>query len=227
MDRIPDCDDPGGEPWIINEVMQPKGNLPDRYPLNQNNAFVINVPLAYSFYLLPVFFPEAVWVGLAPFLFGFGQFVGHGIANNRKLKSMYNPGLAAVVLGHVPLGLWYLREVQIRGIITVWDWVFAIAYMAVFIVVGMLKIGYGILSDEDLRTRSRRRRWSGSNAGSALLESDAAARSTSQEAYSTLGVLLSLTRFGGHLPKGGYDVDHRSGSELDGCRSGQGAVAMF
>jgi hypothetical protein len=56
---------PGGEPWIINEVMQPKGNRPDRYPLNQNNAFIINVPLAYSFYLLPVFFPEAVWVGLA------------------------------------------------------------------------------------------------------------------------------------------------------------------
>jgi hypothetical protein len=72
---------PGGEPWIINEVMQPKGRRPDRYPLNQNNAFVINVPLAYSFYLVPVFFPEAVWVGLAPVLFGFGQFVGHGIAN--------------------------------------------------------------------------------------------------------------------------------------------------
>jgi hypothetical protein len=129
--------------------MQPKGNRPDRYPLNQNNAFVINVPLAYSFYLIPVFFPDAVWVGLAPVLFGFGQFVGHGIANNRKLKSLYNPGLAAVVLGHVPLGVWYLREVHIRGVISVWDWAFAIVYMALFIVVGMLKVGYGILSDED------------------------------------------------------------------------------
>jgi Protein of unknown function with HXXEE motif len=140
---------PGGEPWIINEVMQPKGDRPDRYPLNQNNAFIINVPLAYSFYLLPVFFPEAVWVGLAPVLFGFGQFVAHGIANNRKLKSLYNPGLAAVVLGHVPLGLWYLREVQVRGIITVWDLVFATVYLAVFIVVGMLKVGYGLLADRN------------------------------------------------------------------------------
>ncbi len=96
-----------------------------------------------------MFFPEPAWVGLAPVLFGFGQFVGHGIANNRKLKSLYNPGLAAVVLGHVPLGLWYLHEVQIRGIITVWDLVFAVVYMAVFIVVGMLKVGYGFLADED------------------------------------------------------------------------------
>jgi len=37
---------PGGEPWIINEVMQRKGSRPDRYPLNQNNAFFINVPMA-------------------------------------------------------------------------------------------------------------------------------------------------------------------------------------
>jgi hypothetical protein len=95
---------PGGEPWIINEVMQPKGNRPDRYPLNQNNAFFINVPMAWSFYLVPVFFPTAIWVGLAPVVFGIGQFVAHGIANNRKLKTLYNPGLAAVVLGHIPLG---------------------------------------------------------------------------------------------------------------------------
>src|SRR4051812_21036315 len=130
---------PGGEPWIINEVMQPKGSRPDRYPLNQNNAFVINVPMAWSFYLLPVFCPQAVWMGLAPVLFGFGQIVAHGIANNRKLKTLYNPGLAAAVLGHIPLGVWYLREVQTSGR----EWAFAILYMAAFIVVGMMKVGYG------------------------------------------------------------------------------------
>jgi hypothetical protein len=135
---------PGGEPWIINEVMQPKGHRPDRYPLNQNNAFVINVPLAWSFYLVPVFFCEAVWVGLAPVVFGFGQLVGHGIANNRKLKTLYNPGLAAVVFGHIPLGMWYLREVHASGR----DWALALLYVAVFIVVGMLKVGYGLLADE-------------------------------------------------------------------------------
>lgn len=53
-------------------------------------------------------------------------------------------GLAAVVLGHIPLGIWYLREVQTSGR----DWVFAILYVALFIVVGVLKVGYGVLADE-------------------------------------------------------------------------------
>lgn len=139
---------PGGEPWIINEVMQPKGGPPDRYPLNQNNAFFMNVPLAWSFYLLPVFFPGMVWLGLAPVLFGLGQFIGHGIANNGKLKTVYNPGLAAVVLGHVPLGIWYLVAVYSRGMIRIWDWVFAMAYIGCFVGVGMLKIGYGLLANK-------------------------------------------------------------------------------
>jgi hypothetical protein len=129
--------------------MQPKGNRPDRYPLNQNNAFFINVVLAYPFDLIPVFFPDVVWLGLAPVLFGIGQFFMHGIANNRKLKTFYNPGLAAVVLGHVPIGIWYLVEVYTKNMITLWDWVFAAVYMALFMGVGMLRIGYGILADED------------------------------------------------------------------------------
>ena len=140
---------PGGEPWIINEVMQPKGNRPDRYPLNQNNAFIVNVPMVWSFYLLPVFFPETVWLGLAPVIFGLAQLGMHGIANNRKLKSLYNPGLAAVVLGHVPLGIWYLVEVYSKNMIRNWDWVFGIAYMVCFIGIGVMKIGYGLLVDKN------------------------------------------------------------------------------
>jgi hypothetical protein len=139
---------PGGMPWILNEVSKP-GGPPDRYPLNQNNAFFMNVPLAWTFYLLPVFFPAVVWLGLAPTLFGFGQFIAHGIVSNRNLKSLYNPGLAAVVLGHIPLGIWYLVEVYSKGMITLWDWAFAIVYMAFFTFVGMFKIGYGILADRD------------------------------------------------------------------------------
>ena len=140
---------PGGEPWIINEVMQPKGNRPDRYPLNQNNAFVINVYMAWAFYLVPVFFPGLIWLGLATVLFGISQFFMHGIANNRKLHTLYNPGLAAVTLGHIPLGAWYLFEVYSKSLITLWDWVFAVVAIGVFIGVGMLKIGYGVLASED------------------------------------------------------------------------------
>jgi len=140
---------PGGEPWIINEVMNKKGSRPDRYPLNQNNAFFINVVLALPFYLVPVFFPDLVWLGLAPTLFGFSQIVVHGFLNNKKLKSLYNPGLAAVVLGHIPIGIWYLVEVHSKSMIKGWDWVFGIGYMAIVIGVGINVIGYGLLADQD------------------------------------------------------------------------------
>jgi hypothetical protein len=106
---------PGGEPWLINEVMQPKGGPADRYPLNQNNAFFMNVPLAWSFYLLPVFFPSVVWLGLAPVVFGFAQLFGHTIPPIKKFKSIYSPGLAAVAFGHVPAGIWYLVHVHSEG----------------------------------------------------------------------------------------------------------------
>jgi hypothetical protein len=135
---------PGGGPWIVNEAVR-ESDRPDRYPLNQNNALVINVFAAYPFYLLPVFFPGTVWLGLAPILFGFGQFLMHGIFANIKLRWLYNPGLAAVVLGHIPLGIWYLSEVRISG----WDWAFAVIYMIGFMVVGMLWLGYTVLIDKN------------------------------------------------------------------------------
>jgi hypothetical protein len=78
-----------------------------------------------------------------------GQFIAHGIVINRKLKSLYSPGLVAVVLGHVPLAIWYLVEVYSKGMITLWDWVFAVVYIACFIVVGMLTIGFRVLADKN------------------------------------------------------------------------------
>ncbi|PGD76198.1 HXXEE domain-containing protein, partial [Bacillus wiedmannii] len=48
-----------------------KSDIPDRYPLNKQSAMVINVLIAYVFYLLPVFFPDIIWLGLGPILMGF------------------------------------------------------------------------------------------------------------------------------------------------------------
>ncbi|HXY30469.1 MAG TPA: HXXEE domain-containing protein [Gemmatimonadaceae bacterium] len=140
---------PGGEPWIINEAMLAQGGPADRYPLNQNNAFFINVVLAYPFYLAPVFLPNTVWLGLAPTLFGFAQFGMHGIGTNRKLRVLYNPGLTAVVLGHIPLGIWYLIALYSTSAVSPWNWVFGVAYMAAFAGIGMKAIGYGLLGNKD------------------------------------------------------------------------------
>ena len=77
---------PGGLPTFMNEVVR-KSDRPDRYPLNQLNSLVINVPAAYAFYLVvaavlvPLFgAAKAPWMllVLGPFVafFGTGFFSG-------------------------------------------------------------------------------------------------------------------------------------------------------
>ena len=135
---------PGGFPWICNEVLTPKpGGPPDRYPLNQNNAAFINV-LGWVFYLVPVLLPHVIWLGFGQMLFGLvGQVIVHGVIINRKLKTWYNPGLVAVMLGHVPLAILYFMEVFSRGAVRWWDLVFGVLYLGFFAGVIMQRIALG------------------------------------------------------------------------------------
>lgn len=130
---------PGGEPSILNIVMRPS-ERPDRFPLNQNSAMIINVLAAYGFYLVPVFFPRVYWLGIAPTLFGFGQFLIHGIAVPKKLGSFYNPGLAAVVLLHIPIGIAYL--VHISQDVKAMDWIAGVVYCVAFVYITLAKMTY-------------------------------------------------------------------------------------
>jgi hypothetical protein len=139
---------PGGFPAIMNKVIQ-ASDVPDRYPLNQNNALVINVPAAYPFYLLPVFFPDEAWLALGPVLFGFGQFFFHGVYTNLKLRNVYNPGLAAVVFGHVPVGIWYVVEGYSEDAISGWDWLIGVVYAAAFAFVTLMKMTLVWLADRN------------------------------------------------------------------------------
>jgi Protein of unknown function with HXXEE motif len=142
---------PGGTPWILNEVFNRRGGPADRFPLNQANCAFINIA-AWAFYLVPVFFPGALWLGLAQGLFGMvGQLVTHGLVMNIKLKTMYNPGLATVVFGHVPLGICYLIEVRSRGVVSGWQWLFGALLLAAFVGVIMLGLGYGLMADKNTR----------------------------------------------------------------------------
>ena len=137
---------PGGFPAIMNMVLRQSAQ-PDRYPLNQTSAMAINVLAAYGFYLIPVFFPNVIWLGLAPVLFGMAQFVIHGIVTNRKLRSIYNPGLAAVVFGHIPIGILYIYYICTHNMVGVEDWVFTVLYMFAFQYLGLLKMTFTWLAD--------------------------------------------------------------------------------
>lgn len=100
--------------------------VPERYPLNANQCLITNIFLAYPFYIVPVFFPHVIWLGIAQMLFGLSQFIIYGIVINIRLKSFYNPGLAAVVLLHVPIGVYYLWYISANHLASTGDVVIGI-----------------------------------------------------------------------------------------------------
>ncbi|PFD34720.1 HXXEE domain-containing protein [Bacillus cereus] len=139
---------PGGEPAIMNIALQPS-STPNRYPLNQNSAMITNVVIVYIMYLVPVFFSDVIWLGLAPMLFGMMQFMVHGIMTPKKLGQFYNPGLGAVVLGHIPLAIYYIYYIHSNGIVTGWDWIVGIIYMTLTAFIVVNKMTYSWLADEN------------------------------------------------------------------------------
>lgn len=142
---------PGGEPAVTNLAMQPKSlEHADRYPLNQNNVMIINGVGSYIVYSLPVIFPNTLWLGVMPILFGMMQMVIHVIATPKKIGNrIYSPGTAAVVFGHIPIGIYWFYYTISNGMLGMWDVIFGVIYQILFVGVFMIKIGYGILSKPD------------------------------------------------------------------------------
>ena len=107
---------PGGFPSITNILMFGEKEAPDRYPLNANQCWISNVLLTYPFYIIPVFLPNLIWLGLAQVIAGMLQFFAHGIVENIRLKSFYNPGLGATVFLQLPLGIYYIWYVATNNL---------------------------------------------------------------------------------------------------------------
>ncbi|QDM47064.1 HXXEE domain-containing protein [Paenibacillus thiaminolyticus] len=110
---------PGYFGGLFNAVIF-RSEHPERYPLNTQSAMIINLGIAYLFYLLPVFVPHLIWLGLAPVFMGFFQFIWHGIFANLKAKTIYNPGLGAVLLLHFPIGGWYIYHILTHNLASAW-----------------------------------------------------------------------------------------------------------
>jgi hypothetical protein len=113
-------EDPGSFPGQFNRGLF-HSDQPDRYPLNTHIALIINVPIAYAFYVLPVLFPKQRWLGIAPVLFGFGQAVAHGLIFPRVANDRYSPGFLASLLLHLPIGIQYLRALRAQAPIALAD----------------------------------------------------------------------------------------------------------
>ena len=126
---------PGGFPSITNIVAFGEKKAPDRYPLNANQCWISNVFLTYPFYVIPVFFPNLIWLGLAQVMLGLIQIPAHGIVENIKLKSIYNPGLGATMFLQLPLGIYYIWYVATNHLASAGTYVigFIGAILAMFI----------------------------------------------------------------------------------------------
>jgi peptidoglycan biosynthesis protein MviN/MurJ (putative lipid II flippase) len=111
---------PGGMPVFMNIVMR-HSERPDRYPLNQLNSLVVNVPAGYAFYAVPLFLDHVIWLGLGVMLFGFLEVLLHVLGGCVKAKSLYNGGLATVV-PWLALGIWYIAEVNSHNLVQSSDW---------------------------------------------------------------------------------------------------------
>ncbi len=118
---------PGGFPSIFNTVVLGEKKIPNHYPLNPNSAMITNVYLGYTFYIIPIFFPNLIWLGIAQIMFGIFQIIIHGIVINIKLKSLYNPGLASVILLHFPIGIYYINYVVMHNLANAVDFIIGIA----------------------------------------------------------------------------------------------------
>lgn len=102
---------PGGFPLISNMVVFNEIHHPDRYILNQRQCFISNAVLCYACYIVPIFFPQLIWLAAAQIFQGLWQIPAHGVALNLRLKSVYNPGLFASVFLQLPVAvafIWYV-----------------------------------------------------------------------------------------------------------------------
>ena len=94
---------PGYFPGMVNKAMF-NSEQPDRYPLNTNTAFLINVVLGWGSYLLAaLFWRQAIWLAIATMIVSAGNIVAHTIIFNIKGRTLYNPGLITAWLLFAPI----------------------------------------------------------------------------------------------------------------------------
>ncbi len=99
---------PGGMPSVTNMGVFKEKIAPYRYPFNQNQCFICNVFLCYTFYILAILFPDVIWLGASQVLCVLVQLAAHGGLINFCLKSFYNPGLGSTVFLQLPIAIYYI-----------------------------------------------------------------------------------------------------------------------
>jgi len=131
---------PGYFPGMVNSAMY-KSSAPDRYPLNTQTSFIVNVPMGWLVYFWAALFGERfVWLGIGTMLVSLGNVVAHTILFNVKGKTWYNPGMCTALILFVPLLYWFCRTLYVDHVGDTTDWIAGVALGVVLNVVGIVKL---------------------------------------------------------------------------------------
>lgn len=131
---------PGYFPGMMNVAMF-NSEKPDRYPLNPNTAFIINLGVGWFIYFIAAVFSETlIWIGIATILVSFGNFMAHTFLFNIKGKTKYNPGMVTAIVLFLPITIYFFYIVVINHMASTLDWSFGIILGIILNVVGVLKM---------------------------------------------------------------------------------------
>ena len=108
-----------------------KSDMPDRYPANPHSILIVNTAGAYPLYILPIIFPEFIWLGLGPVFVAIAQVPAHGILMPIRAKQYYSPGMATAFFLWLPICYLYLKTISDSGLVSSMDWVLGTAYFLV------------------------------------------------------------------------------------------------
>lgn len=132
----------GTFPGMVNGILAGKNNtLPDRYPLNTNSAFVVNVIAGWLIYFAAAILAEtAIWLGMATILISMANVIAHTVFFNIKGKTWYNAGLASSWLFFVPCIYYFFDIIHSENLVSNIDYIIGIPLGIIFNYFGILKI---------------------------------------------------------------------------------------
>jgi len=130
----------GTFPGMINSMMF-KSKRPDRYPLNTNSAFYVNVVVGWAAYFLAAILAEkAIWLGIATMVVSAGNVMAHTFLFNIKGKTFYNPGMATSWLLFVPCTYYFISIVHSNHLANITEYGIGIFLGLVMNIVGVFKL---------------------------------------------------------------------------------------
>lgn len=140
---------PGGFPSSWNVGVSGEIEFGDRYPLNTKSAFIVNICCAYPIYILGIIFFNVHVISIFITYFTMTQIFVHGIVMNRKMGTLYNPGVGTALFVMVPVGIYSLHFIGSHYNIPSWNWW---APLVAFPFIAFLTILLPILACRDLGT---------------------------------------------------------------------------